>query len=42
MCRRARKVSEVAMKGDQGLVAEAKATRASKQGVGSCDPVINP
>ena len=32
----------VAVKGDQSLVIEAKATRASMQGVGSCDPVTNP
>ena len=42
VCKRARKVSEVVVKRDQGLVAEAKAARVSKQGVGSCDLVIDP
>ena len=32
----------VVVKGDQGLIAEAKATSARKEGVGSCDLVTNP
>ena len=38
---RARRMSEVVVKGDKGLVAEAETTGARKQGVGSCDLVIN-
>ena len=37
-----KRVSWVDVKGDECLVAEAKATRASKHGAGSCDLVINP